>query len=308
MKRNFGKLALLLTSCGIVALGVGCAGAGTTNNDQGITVTFLGYFSEFAGACTATPQGVAGGTLQMSTAKPEPAVTLGDGVFAGTDAGSNFVAVVGVQNNLFSQIFRADRMIYDYFIAGASIQPPSTNIPINLIAGPGNPAAGGGAAGGAGGGAAGGAAGGVAADPTNGGRNPAGGALPPSFAGTCNRVFAQAVVIPASIREWINFNRDSLPEPPFMMEVVGRMSGISSAGDRFETQPMSLPITIVEEIFVTPTEGTDGTDTGTDGLADETFPEGTDGSVTDTETDASALEDMIEDAQSGGSDSVSSDL
>lgn len=296
MKRNFGKLALLLTSCGVVALGVGCAGAGTTNNDQGITVTFLGYFAEFAGACTATPQGIAGGTLQMSTAKPEPTVTLGDGVFAGVDAGSNFVAVIGVQNNLFSQIFRVDRMIYDYYIAGASVQPPSTNIPVNLIAGPGRPATTGGTTGGT-----------TTTDPTNGGRNPAGGALPPTFTGTCNRVFSQAVVIPASIREWLNFNRDSLPEPPFMMEVVGRASGISSAGDRIETQPMSLPITIVEEIFVTPTEGTDE-DTGTDGLTDEALPEGTDGSVTDTESDTSALEDMIEDAQNGDSEGVSSDL
>jgi hypothetical protein len=305
MNRNFKKLSLLLTSCGVVALGAGCSGPGTTNNDQGIAVTHLGFFSALTTSCTTLPAGVAGFSLQMSTAKPEPNSTLDNGSLAGVDGGSNLVAVVGVQNNLFRQAFRADRVIYDYFIAGASIQPPSTNVAINLLAGPGSAATGGTTGGGAGGGAT--------TDPTNGGRNPVGSSLPPSFAGLCNRAFAQAYVIPASIREWINFNRDSLPEPPFMLEVTARISGLSTSGDRFETQPASLPVSVVDEILITPTEG-DGGDTGADGLTDDGSSEEstTDASLTDGEggdsSDVTGLEDVISDAQNGDSEGVSTDL
>lgn len=305
MNRNFKKLSLLLTSCGVVALGAGCSGPGTTNNDQGIAVTHLGFFSALSTSCTTLPAGVAGFSLQMSTAKPEPNSTLGNGSLAGVDAGSNLVAVVGVQNNLYRQAFRADRVIYDYFIAGASIQPPSTNVAINLLAGPGS-AATGGTTGGT-----------TTTDPTNGGRNPIGSSLPPSFAGLCNRAYAQAYVIPASIREWINFNRDSLPEPPFMLEVTARISGVSTSGDRFETQPATIPVSIVEEILITPTEGGD---TGTNGLTDGSTTDGstTDGSTSDASLtdgengDGSAgvtgLEDVISDAQNGDSEGVSTDL
>jgi hypothetical protein len=97
------------------------------------------------------------------------------------------------------------------------------------------------------------------------------------------------------------------------LEVTARISGITTSGDRFETQPASLPVSVVNEILIAPTEGGEG-DTGTGGLTDDgTSGESiSDESLTDGEGDGSAgvtgLEDFISDAQNGDSEGVSTDL
>jgi hypothetical protein len=281
MKYTRSKSSLLSGLCSALTLVVGCSGPGTSNNDQGIAVTFLGYFSQFAAGCVAVnPLGLSGATLPLSTAKPEPLATISDANRVGLDSASNFVAVVGVQNNLFSQFFRADRLVLEYFIAGASIQPPTTNIPLNFIAGPGTVQPGAGAV----------QPGGVL-DPTNGGRNPNGSSLPPAFQGQCNRTFGQTIIVPAAIREWMNFNRDALPEPPFVLEVTGKISGLSSSGNRITTQPMSLPVSVVAEIFVEPTEGTgDGATGGFEGDDDGTSVDPLEGAIPEVDNAATGFE------------------
>jgi hypothetical protein len=72
----------------------------------------------------------------------------------------------------------------------------------------------------------------------------------------------------------MNFNRDQLPEPPFQMTVTGRITGMTSAGDRFETQSEDLLVSVIPETLVIPTEGTDegAGDTNTAGQTiDESF-------------------------------------
>jgi hypothetical protein len=283
MNLRMTKLKIALASLGAVSLAAGCSGPGTTNNDQGIAVTFLGYFATLGAGCTALPTQTLGGvSVPIGSGKPEPGTTLTDGNLVGIDPSSGFVAVVGVQNNLFAQAYRADRLLLEYFIPGASVQPPATTVPLALLAGPGRPATTTATVGGV-------------VDPTNGGRNPVASSLPPTFNNTCNRVFSQTYIIPASIREWLNFNRDVLPEPPFQMELTARVSGLSSAGDRFETQAETIPVNIIPEVFVTPTEGTDaGTTNGfTDGTTGlELDPTTMDGLTTDETTSDTGVEQL----------------
>jgi hypothetical protein len=64
--------------------------------------------------------------------------------------------------------------------------------------------------------------------------------------------------VPPSIREWINFNRDLLPEAPFKMEVIIRVSGISSSGNRYETNDGVFDFDVLPENSIDPTVS-DGT-------------------------------------------------
>jgi len=72
MKMNLRRKAILLSATMLSAVAIGCGGAGTTNNDQGIAVTFLGYFSALGAGCTALPAGVAGVVLPLGQATGEP--------------------------------------------------------------------------------------------------------------------------------------------------------------------------------------------------------------------------------------------
>jgi hypothetical protein len=240
---------------------VSCGGNGASNNDQGMSVTFLGLFNSNrlttsttggggAGGvgvtpgqlgCGRLPAGIIGAYIQLGEIGPEPGGTLTSTNLSGTDPAGAFVAVVGIQNNLYGQAFRAERLLLDFYVPGASEQPPSTNVPISLIAGPAE-----------------------SAQNTIGGQNnqnnqnqsnpglrrPIFTSLPPSFSNLCNRALSQATIVPASIREWLNFNRDLLPPAPFKMEVVMRVSGLSSSGNRIETNEVVLDVDVLPETYV----------------------------------------------------------
>jgi hypothetical protein len=215
----------------------------------------------------------------LGEAQPEPV----DGSTAGsTGAGlkpsSSVAAVLGVQNNLFKQYFRADRVLLDYYVPGATAQPPSTNVPFSVFVAPPQ-------------------------DPANGGngRLPVSGALPPTFDNSCNRSFVQTAIVPPSVREWLNFNRDSLPEPPFQLEVTARVGGMSSSGRYYTTNAEVLYVEVVPETLVTPSEGSDGTTTG--GLTGSESAVTTDTSTTgeDTTTDTgNGLDGLSEALPEGG--------
>jgi hypothetical protein len=293
--RAIRKVSSLTVACGLVWLTTSCGGNGAANNDQGMSVTFLGLFSSTrltnnvgggggAGGggvgqtpgnqgCGQLPTGFSGGYLRLGEAEPEPGGTLSATNASGTDPAGGYVSVVGVQNNLYGQAFRAERLIVDFYIPGAAMQPPSTTVPVFLIAGPAESAAQ--ANNGQGG------AGNANNNTVNPGlRRPLFTSLPPSFSNLCNRALAQVTVIPPAIREWINFNRDVLPEPPFKMEVVLRVSGLSSSGNRYETNDAVIDFDILPESFVEPTtdEGT-----GTPEATPATDAAGSDPSLEDDE-------------------------
>lgn len=285
--------------CGVSAISLAalaCGGNGASNNDQGVSVTLLGLFSS-TGATTGggtggaaqtacggvVPAPLSGAYTSLSSATPEPgAVPAGAG--DGPDGG--FIAYIGIQNNLWGQAFQADRLLMDFYVPGASTQPPSTNGAIYLLAGP--PAGSTGTQGttttgtGSGGGTGSGTGGTTTTTTPVDIRRPITTTLPPSYANICNRNYSQQVVLPPAIKEWLNFNRDSLPEAPFVLEATYRVSGVSTSGDRLETNDVTLQFTVLPETLVPPTSGeTDDTPTTT-------------AEVTTTEEDTSGVEQLSE--------------
>lgn len=240
-----------------------CGGDGASNNDQGISVSFLGLFqsatSQNTGGgnqnnnltgCGQLPQPLSAGYISLGQTFVNPTQTPQPG-FEGlsVDPSGAVYAIVGIQNNMFGQVFRADRVLLQYYIPGSSIQPPSTNVAVNLLAGPADSGLG------------------TATDDTATDapslRRPSVTSLPPTFNQVCNRAFSQVPVIPAPIREWLNFNSNQLPETPFDLEVVVSLTGLSSGGNRYDTNEGLFSFSVVPEIAVIPPtpEATDTTTT-----------------------------------------------
>jgi hypothetical protein len=57
-------------------------------------------------------------------------------------------------------------------------------------------------------------------------------------------------IVPAAVREWLNFNRISLPEPPYSMEVYATVSGLSSSGNRISTNTSGIQVDVLPEVFI----------------------------------------------------------
>ena len=248
-----GSLALSLLAA------VGCGGNGASNNDQGVSVTFLGFFSTPDGAT-----GVSGAYLRLASAAPEPGQSSGS---VGVDPAGGLIAYAGLRNNLIGQYFRADRVLYDFHIPGATTQPPSTNAPMTGIVGPGsNAGSGTDGSNNDNGNVNSGGSGGTFQPDNDSIRRPGGTSLPPGFSAG-NPLYSVVPIVPFSIVEWVNFNRSSLPEPPFLMEVRTRITGLTSSGDRLETNTETLGVTVLPETFVAPTDGTASETPSSDGSA-----------------------------------------
>ena len=253
IKKNARLLGLLLAVSS--AWFLACGGNGAANNDQGVSVTLMGFFSGTTGnlngggqqnnqnGCGGIPASLGRVLLRLGDALPES--DSGSSSANGTDPSSSYVVAIGVQNNLAGQYYRGDRLLLDYYIPGSSLQPPSTNVALSIFAGPA-PTSGGSSGGGASG------ASGASGSPGLGGglRRPGQTSLPPTFNNLCNQSYAVAAIIPASVREWLNFNRAALPEPPYSMEVYALVSGLSSSGNRYDTNTAVLHVDVLPETFV----------------------------------------------------------
>ena len=244
--KNVHKLLIALIPSVIM---LGCGGNGASNNDQGISVSFLGLFqtattSNAGGGtqnnltgCGQLPQPFSGGFISLGQTFLDPTATPQPG-FGGLsiDPSGAVYAIVGIQNNMYGQIFRADRVLLQYYVPGATVQPPSTNVAVNMLAGPAESGLG------------------PITDGQNGTslRKPVVTSLPPTFSQVCNRAFAQVPIIPAPVREWLNFNSNQLPEAPFDLEVVVQLTGLSSGGNRYDTNEALFTLSIIPEIPIIP--------------------------------------------------------
>jgi hypothetical protein len=61
------------------------------------------------------------------------------------------------------------------------------------------------------------------------------------------RATAGFAVVPAAVGEWISSHRSELPEPPFEMIASVTVSGITSAGNRIETNELPLSVVVTED-------------------------------------------------------------
>jgi hypothetical protein len=182
-------LALFVTGCGTAS-----------NNDQGVSFTNLGFFStDDEGVCE--DRGIGGLAIPLGSAAGDGGITNG-------------FTCIGIQNNLSGQFIRTDRAMISYFVAGASVQPPSTVVALTTVLGPGS----------------------TGPDSTlpDGVKNP-------------SQVIAGFNILPADIRTYISLNRADFPELPFTLIATVTVSGITSAGDRLDSNESSIGIELTTD-------------------------------------------------------------
>ena len=218
----------LIGTLAIVAVGCG----DSTRNDQGTAFTFLGWFQEIDDEIvglvfTATP--LSGYPITGGSDDPE----IGAPGFLSEPFG-----LAGMSNNMTGQFVRVDRIHHEYYVPGASSQPPSSSVavPTTLL-------------------------------PASDGLPPQSslpGALDPDVIqppeGAENALgsisFAAAAFIPSSVREYLVLNKNQFPEPPYIMVVTSTASGVTSAGNRINSNSVEFEILIEPDVIITPTPGT----------------------------------------------------
>ncbi|MCO6429280.1 MAG: hypothetical protein J5J00_00340 [Deltaproteobacteria bacterium] len=242
--------ALLLLSFAAVS---GCGGG--TNNDQGLALTLLGYRADSDNCSEAVPNQT-GTTEPFSTTDESSGATFAGGIVAG----------LVVENNLSHQHVILQNAFFEYYVPGATAQPPATSSPLGFVVGK-KPI-------------------------SEGGEEEEGGTDPGSGVTSEPIVCGETFVVPAEVRTWMLLNRQSLPEPPFTMEVRGFVTGITSAGDRFDTNEVNYLVQFTPDIIINGgTSGsTGGTDGGTDGGTGDDGGAGTDDGTGDTGGDSTGSE------------------
>ncbi len=190
------------------------AGCGSSpTNDQGVSFTLTGFYAD-TGEGTTAPAGEVGQSVPLSAANPE-----------GIDSfGGIVTTVAGLRNNMTSQTVRVDRIEMKYYIEGAKAQPPRTVVPLTVFLGVSSGA----------------------------------GSSTSSSGSTTTTVlnsqsYAEFPVVTTDIMTWLNFNKTNLPELPFTMAVEVTAEGISSAGNRYETNPASYFIIFTPDNIIAPT-------------------------------------------------------
>lgn len=295
MAKELHRYIIIALSTVVSGVVIACGG---TNNDQGVSVTFLGIYqtlSNTASGPTATPtpsnnnnNNNSGNNNQIGCASFPPN-TSGTGVISVGPAGG-VDAIAGLQNNLYGQFFRTSQLTLDFFIAGASIQPPSYTVGLSILTGPAEAATNNNGSNNG--------ANNNGANNNNGGNNVGGNnnggnsnnntlgpnlrqpnytSLPPTFYNVCNTQFRRIPLLPAEVGEWMFFNRDLLPPAPFTIDVTARFVGQSSAGDTFETNSISIPI---ELLPARPTTTAEADSSSFEEAGEETDPFGADGEQT----------------------------
>jgi len=183
------------------------AGCGGSSNDQGVTFTALGFFQ-------VTEED---GALEIN-----PDVII-SGI--GTVMGAQSARVaIGLQNNLCCQFIRTERVQFSYEIPGVGVRPPDTAVTIGGIIRP--------------------TPGGVVEDGDGAGSQSS---LPDGFiTGEASINYYTLRPVRTEIGEWLLFNKNQLPATPFDMIVTATATGVTSAGNRLQTNPISLAVTVVE--------------------------------------------------------------
>lgn len=213
--------SLLFIGAGAVLL-TGCGSA--SNNDQGVSFTNLGYYGiDSENAC------------EPDTNVTNTVIGINDLTQEGPVTPSGAYICLGVQNNMSSQFVRTQRVVLSYSVAGAVQDPPTTNAAFTTILGP--------------------AQGSVQLPSEDSSVVTGSSSLPPGFTAPTS-VVSGIPYLPAEVRDWMSFNKDLLPEPPFSMTVTAYVVGVTSAGDQLYTNPTDLYVEVVpSDEIIPPSEG-----------------------------------------------------
>ena len=230
-------LSRLLSIVSVAILALSLSSCGSANpNDQGMAFTLIGFSD------SGSEVNLVGVTAVLSTDTE-------------TEASAPGVLVAAVvQNNLVNQGIRTDRALISYYVEGASSQPPSTTQAFPGVLGPSVSDSGGDTGGGGSG----------STSSTGGGGTTVtvDGSLPAGWENIENKFGAQFYVVPPDIMAWLNLNRNVLPELPFQMTCYVTITGVSTAGDRMETNSLPFRVTFKADQIITPESG-GGSSTGT---------------------------------------------
>jgi hypothetical protein len=210
MIRTLNRLVKL--SAIAVALTIGlsaCGSGGGGNNNQGLSFTLIGFFEEGTDRESCF-DGVAVSkfTIGYSTNAVE-----------GTDPffGQSIVAI-GLLNNLAGQLISVDRVNFEFYIPGSSVQPPSTMTVIPVTLGPGP--------------------------------SEIDTSLPTGLEEAPNCSVVELDAFPQAVRAWMSFNRNSLPEAPYEVIVTVNAEGQASGGNRLTTNQESIVVTISPDTLI----------------------------------------------------------
>ena len=216
--KKAAKAIVSITMIGALLVGgIGCGDS--TSNDQGVAFTFLGWFADTTGlvGVTTSAMPLSGNVESSDPETGAPGFVSGPAFFA------------GLQNNLTGQFIRVDRMHHEYYVPGASTQPPDTSVGVPVTLGPAPGA----------------------------GPEDVDSSLPSSFETVGNVSYAGAFLVPANVREFIVLNKNQFPEPPFILVVTSYASGVTSAGLRYDSNRIEFEILVEPDVLITPTPGTD---------------------------------------------------
>lgn len=238
------RSALPIALCLVLASGCG----DSKGNDQGVSFGFRSWAPMSATAITCPPpQSITtlivplSGSFGSQTALPDD--ETGGGVNfqanSGSAGGAAFLTMV-LDNYLSKEAIRVDRAFHSYFIPGASVQPPDTSVGVSATLGPGV---------------------------TLGDEFQSDSTLPDGFSTIGSTTCANVPIITADIRTFLNLNRSSFPEPPFVMVVETYASGVTTSGTRLDTNPIQLEVLVTTDNVIPPTEGTATGGTTTTGPA-----------------------------------------
>jgi len=225
LKMEKGKMRVSKRLTGLIGI-VGCllmvVGCDSVRNDQGVTFTALGWFDvEQSDICIPTSVNQEVGRSQvLQPFGDTPVLTACPDIIA-----------IGLQNNLCCQGIRSERLLMDFFIPGAVVQPPSTALVLPGVLSPSESAQGG-----------------QQGDGDLGDAGPSS-SLPEGFGNDNSIVYwILANPVPQSVVEWISLNRDKLPAAPFEMIITARATGVTTAGDRQSTNYIDLGVYMYDEL------------------------------------------------------------
>jgi hypothetical protein len=240
------KISLVLGLALTAAVGFVACGDSTRNN-QGTSFTFLGWYQpELDEDGNPDPQGEPEAVTGLYYSLDNPAV--------------DFTAYAGIQNNLYGEALRVQRIHYNYEVIGSSIQVPSTEVVINWFLGP-------------------------SVDNSNGAFDQES-TLPDSFQGGDEgedfspKGYVEVPMLPAALKNFLSLNRNRLPQTPFSLVVRSSASGVSTAGRQMRSNDFDFEIVVVEQ-GVNP-------DSGNEFVEDEAPEEDPDADTGDADTEAAS--------------------
>lgn len=229
IKKTAKSILAATAICGSLFWATGCGDS--TSNDNGVAFTFLGWFIEVDQqivpvSSSATPlSGDSTGSSDLEIANP------------GFVSAPRLLA--GLKNGLIGQFIRTERLFFSYHVPGASVNPPDSSVSIPGTLFP--------------------ASDGVETDLPS--------TLPDSFdvdgaeaaagaeAAVANYLFKSASLIPPAVREYMVLNKSQFPEPPFVLVVSAFAEGVTSAGQRIQSNSIEFDIVVEPDVIIAPTAG-----------------------------------------------------